>query len=145
MRVEAAAPALPQTLCDSQPCWRGLVPEAGAPLTLFARPIAVAEAPSPEPLFGDELRLPLASLFAAGGTGARSYRASSSDESVATARIAGGELVVQAAYGAEGRARIEVAATDAFGQSATMAFDVAVEFYWPPRPHAGWRGATRLD
>ena len=36
-------------------------------------------------------------------------------------------------------AAIAVTATDAAGQSATVSFDVRVEFHWPARPAAGWR------
>ena len=89
-------------------------------------------------LFDDSLRMPLGSLFAAGG-GELSFRAMSSDESVAVVRVIDGELVVEPAYAGDGTTQIEVVATDATGQSTELRFNVRVEFIWPARPSVGWR------
>ena len=141
-RVEVAPPSVPGVRCNGRPCWRGFGFAADAPLVLFARPPAAAAAPLfGEPLFGEALRLPLQELFAAGDLGGLSFRAASLDESVAVARVVDGELEVAPVRAGEGTVRIEVVATDAAGQSATHRFDVRVEFFWPPRPGAGWRGA----
>ena len=90
-------------------------------------------------LFDDSLRMPLGSLFAAGGE--LSFRATSSDESVATVRVIDGELVVEPAYAGDGTTQIEVVATDATGRSTESRFNVRVEFIWPARATGGWRGA----
>ena len=116
-----------------------------------------AEAPEPPPNrppraradavldVGGEAEVELSSAFSDPDGDRLAFAASSSDESVATARVADGELVVEPAFGAEGRVRIVVVATDASGQSVTQEFDVTVEFYWPPRQGAGWRGALRPE
>ena len=133
---------MPATQCNNRPCWRGLELAAGAPLLLFARPPTAATEPRPAPLFGDSLRLPLESLFDAGNVdGELSFRASSSDDSVALVQVDGDELVVTSAPFAEGTAQVEVVATDAAGLSAVLRFDVQVQFFWPVRHAAGWRGA----
>ena len=139
VRIAAAVPLLPTTICDGAPCWRGLQLAAAKPLVLFARPPTAGPVPAPAPLFGDTLRLPLDSLATAGDAGDLRWTVSSSDEAVVTARLATNELVVEPVEFAEGVARIEVAATDAAGQSVTMAFDVHVEFHWPVRATVGWR------
>ena len=140
VRIEAAPPGLPEMSCDSQPCWRGLELADADPLVLFSRPPMAGGTPTPQPLHGDALRLPLASLAAEGDAGELRWTVRSSDESVAAARLDGDDLVVESAYAAEGVAQIEAVATDANGQSITVAFDVQVEFYWPP---AGWRSVLR--
>ena len=138
-QVSAMVGRMPETICDGAPCWTGLELSAGPPLVLFWAPPLAQPAPAPDPLFGDDLRLPLQSLIDAGDSAAPSWRASSSDPSVAAARIRGGELVVEPAPGAEGVVEIEVEAVDEHGQSATLRFVVEVEFHWPPRVGAGWR------
>ena len=67
------------------------------------------------------------------------WEVSSSDESVATARIVGAELVVEPELASEGTAQITLTATDAFGLAATVRFEVQVEFHWPRGPVRGWR------
>ena len=147
-QVSPTAPPLPSRLCLGQPCWRGFEFAIGEPLALFVRPLEVLSAPEPAPLFGDALRLPLASLVAAGdasASGELTWRASSSDESLAEVRIVNGELVVEAIAGAEGVVVVEATATDALGQTATARFEVQVDFHWRTSPTRGWRGAISPD
>ena len=94
-----------------------------------------------EPLYGDELRLPLDALAPDAPGGLRWTAAYSSDESTARVRIEGGELAVEPVYAAEGSVRIEATATDGDGGTVATIFDVQVEFYWPRRAAAGWRSA----
>ena len=54
------------------------------------------------------------------------WAASSSDESVATARIVGFELVVEPELASEGTAQVTLTATDAFDIKATVRFEVQV-------------------
>ena len=143
VRLDAAAPSVPETMCDGLPCWRGLVAMAGEPLLLFARAPRALPAPMPEALFGDALRLPLASLAAPGEPGGElTWSASSSDPAVAQARIADGVLLVEPVPGAEGTVFVEAVATDAHGLTATVRFAVEVEFHSPARIVGGWRGAV---
>ena len=132
VRVSLSVGPLPETVCNGRPCWRGLTLQASDPLVLFATPPTAADmAPKPEPLFGEDLRLPLASLVTAGGLPVERWQASSSNPSVATASVKGDELVVAAEPGVEDVAEIELLATDAMGQSVTVRFEVQVAFYWP--------------
>ena len=147
-QVSPITPPLPSRLCLGQPCWRGFEFAMGEPLALFVRPLEVLSAPEPEPLFGDALRLPLASLVIPGDTSASgelSWRASSSDESIAEVRIVDGTLVVEAIAGAEGVVLVEATATDALGQTATVRFEVQVDFHWRTSPTRGWRGVIPPD
>ena len=91
---------------------------------------------------GDDLRLALTSLIAA-GDGALRWQATSSDESVAAARVVGGDLLVEPELGAEGTTEIVLVARDSAGLTATVRFEVHVEFYAPARQSAGWRNALR--
>ena len=113
----------------------------GFPLVLFHRPPRPLATPAPEPLAaGDPLRLPLASLVAPGDApDGMAWEASSSDASIATARIVGAFLLVQPEPASEGTARITLVATDALGLEATVRFEVQVEFHWPHGPARGWR------
>ena len=132
VRVAPSVGEVPGTICDGFPCWRGLALEAGDPLVLFAAPPTAADMlPAPAPLYGEDLRLPLASLVTAGGLPVARWQATSSNPSVATVRVEAGELVVATEPGVEGTAEIELVATDAAGQSATVRFQVEVDFYWP--------------
>ena len=125
--------------CLDGPCWRGFALTAGEPLALFVRGPQALTVSAPEALFGSALRLPLAALAAPAEAGGElSWRASSSDASVATVRIIGGSLLVEPEPGAEGTVLVEVTATDANGQKATVRFEVEVEFHWRAR-HNGWR------
>ena len=140
-RVSLTAPELPARQCLSGPCWQGFALEAGEPLPLFARPLRVLAVPEPEALFADDLRVALSSLAAAGEQGGElQWSVRSSDPTVATARILRGVLLVEPEPGAEGVATIEATATDAHGQTATVRFEVQVEFHWPTNPARGWRG-----
>ena len=116
----------------------------GPALTLFRQPPRALLAPEPEPLAGDDLRLPLASLVAAGDApGTLRWQASSSDDSVATVRVIGGVLVVEPEPVAEGVTEIVLVATDSAGLTATVRFEVQVEFFAPTRQSTGWRSALR--
>ena len=135
VRVSLSVGPVPGAVCDGLPCWRGLALEAGDPLVLFAAPPTAADTvPTPEPLFGEDLRLPLASLVTAGGLPVARWQATSSNPAVAAASIKGDELLVATEPGVEGVAGIEVVATDAMGQSVTVRFKVQVAFYWPSSP-----------
>ena len=142
VQISASVPALPGTRCDGLPCWRGLALTAGEPLSLFVRsPMPTTSVPQPDALYGYALRLPLAALVTAGDApGELRWQASSSDQSLATARVVGSHLLVEPEPGAEGMVTIEVTATDTRELSATVRFLVRVEFYWPWRI-GGWRGA----
>ena len=146
LRLQVGAPTLPPASCGAEwpfrACFRGFAPMAGPALMLFRQPPQALPAPQPEPLAGDDLRLPLASLVAAGDApGALRFEASSSDESVATARVVGRDLLVEPEPGAEGTVEIVVVATDSAGLAATLRFEVRVEFFAPTRQAAGWRSA----
>ena len=97
LTLRANAAPLPTTQCRGLPCLRGFETVPGSPLTLFHRPPQALAAPTPDPLAGgDALRLPLNALIAPGDApDAMRWQVSSSDESVATARIVGAELVVE--------------------------------------------------
>ena len=132
VRVSLSVGPLPETACDSRPCWPGLTLQAGDPLVLFAvPPTAAAMAAKPEPLFGEDLRLPLASLVTVGDLPVAQWRATSSNPAVATASVKGDELLVATEPGVQGVTEIAVMATDALGQSVTVRFEVQVAFYWP--------------
>ena len=144
LRVGAATP--PAATCGAEwpfrACFRGLTPEPSATLTLFRQPPRALPVPQPEALAGDDLRLPLASLVTVGDApGTLRWQASSSDESVATVRVVGGELVVEPELATEGVAEIVLVATDSVGLAATVRFEVQVEFFAPARQSTGWRSA----
>ena len=140
-RASLTVPELPDRLCMNGPCWQGFALEAGAPLPLFARPPQALAAPEPETLFGEGLRVALSSLAEPGEPGGElQWSVRSSDASVAIARVADGALLVEPQPGAEGAVMVEATATDANGQTATVRFEVHVEFHWPTTPTRGWRG-----
>ena len=132
---------MPTAQCNETPCFRGFETVPGTPLILFHRPPQPLAAPAPEPLAaGDPLRLPLASLVVPGDAPeGMAWEASSSDASVAIARIVGAFLLVQPEPASEGTAQIVLVATDALGLKATVRFEVQVEFHWPRGPSRGWR------
>ena len=132
---------IPSSRCGSAPCFRGFEAAPGPALTLFVRPPRALPAPEPKPLAGgDLLRLPLASLIAAGdAAGHLRWQVTSSDDALATARVVGRHLVLDTALASEGEVTIVLVATDTVGLSATVRFDVQVEFYWPNSPARGWR------
>ena len=141
LTLRAAAPETPTAQCNGTPCFRGFETTPGSPLILFHRPPRPLAPPTPEPLAaGDPLRLPLASLVAPGDApDGIAWEASSSDASIATARIVGAALLVEPELASEGTARITLVATDALGFATTVRFDVRVEFHWPHGPSRGWR------
>ena len=139
-RVALTVPPLPDRQCLTGPCWQGFTLEAGAPLALFARRVLGDE---PVPLFGEDLRVSLSLLAEAGElSGDLEWSVYSSDPSLAGVHIAGGHLLVEPAFGAEGDLRVEATATDANGQTTTVYFDVRVEFHWPTR---SWREIPIMD
>ena len=149
LRLLAGPAALPAARCGELPCFRGMATAPGEPLVLYRRPPQAQTVPDAEPLQGgDGLRLPLASLILPGDGDPADLRwqASSSDESVATARVVGGHLVVEPEPGGEGAAEIALEATDeATGLAATLRFEVRVEFHWPSRQASGWRASALID
>ena len=72
-------------------------------------------------------------VTADGDPGDLRWQASSSHESVATARVVGGDLVVEPEPSGEGAVEIVLEATDEAGLAATLRFEVRVEFHWPSR------------
>ena len=149
LRLVAGPAPLPTTRCGEAPCFRGVEAASGEALTLYRRPPQAQPTPTPEPLRdGDDLRLALGSLIRPGDGDPANlrWRASSSDESVATARVVGGRLVVTPAPGGEGAARIVLEVVDGEpGLSATLRFDVQVEFHWPARQASGWRAGALME
>ena len=149
LRLVAGPAPLPTTRCGEAPCFRGVESAPGEALTLYRRPPRAQPAPTPEPLRdGDDLRLALESLIRPGDGDPDDlrWRASSSDESVATARVVGGRLVVTPAPGGEGAARIVLEVVDGeTGLAATLRFDVQVEFHWPVRQASGWRAGALIE
>ena len=143
LRLLAGPAALPTARCSELPCFRGVEAVPGEALVLYGRPPLAQAAPQPEPLQGgDDLRLALASLMLPGDgdPGDLRWQASSSDETVATARVVGDHLVVTPEPGGEGAVEIVLEATDEeTGQTATQRFNVQVEFHWPARQASGWR------
>ena len=141
---------MPTTQCGGLPCFRGFEATAGSALILFHRPPQALAAPTLQPLAGDDaLRVPLDSLIVAGDApDSMRWEASSSDESLATVRIVGTDLVVEPEPASEGRVEIALVATDALGFATTVRFEVQVEFHWPIGPARGWRsifGGTTPD
>ena len=146
LRLQAGPPTMPVASCgDEWPfraCFRGFAPAPGPALLLFRQPPRSLPVPQPEPLAGDDLRLPLASLVSPGDApGALRFEATSSDESIATAGVVGGDLLIEPEPAAEGVVEIVVVATDSAGLAATLRFEVRVEFFAPTRQAAGWRSA----
>ena len=141
LTLRADPAPMPTARCRGLPCFRGLKTVPSSALVLFHRPPRVLTPPVPERLAnGDALRLPLDSLVALGDAPAgMRWEASSSDEEVATARIAAGDLLIEPELGGEGMTTITLTATDSLGFATTMRFEVQVEFHWPPRFGSGWR------
>ena len=141
LTLRATAPEMPPAQCNGTPCFRGFDATPGSPLILFHRPPQASAAPTPPPLAaGDALRLPLDSLVAPGDApDGMAWAASSSDESIATVRIAGAFLLIDPEPASEGTAEIVLVATDTLGFTATVRFEVQVEFHWPHAPSRGWR------
>ena len=141
LTLRTDAVPLPTALCRGVRCFTGFETVPSRALTLFHRPPQALAPPTPAPLAGgDALRLSLASLIAPGDApdGLR-WQASSSDESTATVRVVGADLLVEPVPGGEGTAEVALTATDALGLAATLRFRVQVEFHWPSGPVRGWR------
>ena len=125
------APPVPDDECETEaalyrPCFQGLATAVGAPLILFKRPPGAAGPVADRTLrAGDTaLRLDLSDWFDAAPGETLNYAAQSSDPSALRARIEDGELVLSPL--AEGTATVTVTATDAYGLSATVRFEVQV-------------------
>lgn len=143
-RVSLAVPAL-SAPCFVERCWRGFELAAGEPLALFARPPRVLAAPEPRTLFGEALVVPLRSLIAPGSAGdTLRWTVKSSDPSLAQAHVSAGALVVEPEPGGQGTVMVEATATDRRGQTATVRFELQVEFHWPAIPRS-WRKALPPD
>ena len=113
-----------QTLCASLvdvPCFAGFATVAGEPLTLYKTPPRATPLPE-QSLDGDSLRLNLRERFDAAPGEALTYTAESSDPSVASVRVDGDHLVVEAE--GDGVATVTVTATDAYGQTGALTFTV---------------------
>ena len=141
LRTDAAP--LPTAQCGDHPCFRGFQTVPGPALTLFRQPPRALPSPTLEPLQGgDELRLPLASLVeAADPMEELRWQATSSDEALATVRIVDGSLVVTPELATAGTVEVTLVVTDTVGFSATLRFEVRVEFHWPRSPTRGWRSS----
>ena len=145
LRLLAEPTALPTARCGDAPCFRGVEAVPGEALVLYRRPPQAQTAPQPAPLEGgDHLRLALAKLIREGDGDLR-WRVSSSDESVATAQVVGSSLVVTPEPGGKGPVEIVLEATDDAGLTATLRFDVQVEFHWPVRQASGWRAGALIE
>ena len=137
VRLSLAAPTIPDTRCDDDPCYDGLAAQ-GATLALFAAPPSVAGDVAPTDLLAaGDARLDLSAHFATGGGGALSYSATVDDPRLATVSVEGAVLTMLANEdGEEGVATVTIVATDDFGQTATLRFQVEVSPGAPGR----WRG-----
>lgn len=145
--LSADAPPLPTEECEGQPCFRGFQTVPGPALTLFRPAPRALAAPTPEPLQGgDALRLPLASLVdVADPPEELRWEATSSDPALATVRIVDGALEVTPELASAGVAEIVVSVTNTIGLTATVRFEVRVEFHWPRGQGRGWRATlTRI-
>lgn len=143
--LRADAPPLPMEACEDRLCFRGFQTLPGPALTLFRPAPRALAAPTPEPLLGgDALRLPLASLVdAADPPEELRWEATSSNPALATVRIVDGALEVTPELASAGVAEIGVIVTNAVGLTATVRFEVRVEFHWPRR---SWRATlTRIQ
>ena len=142
-------PEVPRLECEFaegrfRPCFQGVITVLGAPLVLFKQPpTAVTGALPPQQTLDaeDTLRLDLAAAFKAADAEPLTLTAVSSDPTVAQARVIDGTLVVEAL--AEGVATVTVTATDAYGQTATLRFELQANAL----PVSFWRGwrSTLLD
>ena len=125
LTLTARPEPVPDARCEQGlvdvPCFSGFATVAGEPLTLYKVPPRATTLPE-QALDGDALRLPLAERFNAAPGEAFTYAAQSSDPSVASVRVEAGVLVVEAE--GDGVATVTVTATDAHGQTGTLAFTV---------------------
>ena len=142
-------PAVPRLECEFaegrfRPCFQGVITVLGAPLVLFKQPpTAVTGALPPEQTLDaeDTLRLDLAPAFKAADAEPLTLAAESSDPTVARVQVIDGTLVIEALE--EGVATVTVTATDAYGQTATLRFELRANAL----PLSRWRGwrSTLLD
>ena len=136
----AAAPAVPDVECRHgparyRPCFQGIATAAGEPLVLFKPPPAATAAVPEQALDPDKaLRLDLTAAFGPVAGDVLTFAAESSAPTVARARVVDGGLVVEA-WG-EGVATVTVTATDAYGQTGTLAFTVQAT----PLARGRWSG-----
>ena len=144
LRLSAAPAKVPSTRCGEALCFRGVEAVPGEALTLYRRPPLALALPRLAPLqSGDDLRVALTTLIRP-GDGRLRWRASSSDESVATARVSRGHLVVTPELGVEGAVEIVLEAVDEEGFAATQRFEVQVAFHWPAGLR-GWRASVLIE
>ena len=130
VRLLLTPPALPDTRCGDLlvSCYRGLA-LAGSTLSLFQPPPRVVRAaPMVELIAADSTTFDLSTFFAATDGGQLFYSATSSNPALATARVMGGSLIIDAAEaGDEVRVEITATAADAAGQSVSLTFAVTVQ------------------
>ena len=145
--LHTAAAPLPSAQCGGHICFRGFQTAPGPTLTLFRQPPRALPIPELAPLqSGNPLRLPLATLVEAEDPLTElDWTATSSDNTLATARIADGNLEVTPQLASTGTAEITLVATDTAGFSTTLRFNVHVEFHWPNGPTRGWRSTLGSD
>ena len=144
LRLSTAPAKVPSTRCGEALCFRGVEAVPGEALTLYRRPPLALALPRLAPLqSGDDLRVALTTLIRP-GDGRLRWRASSSDESVATARVSRGHLVVTPELGVEGAVEIVLEAVDEEGFAATQRFEVQVAFHWPAGLR-GWRASVLIE
>ena len=147
LALRTATPPLPSAQCGDRPCFRGFQTAPGPTLTLFRQPPRALPIPELAPLQGgNPLRLPLATLVEAEDLLADlHWTATSSDDTLATVRIADGRLEITPQLASSGTAEISLTAADTAGLSTTVRFNVHVEFHWPNGPTRGWRSALGSD
>ena len=138
-----SVPTIPTTVCGDgdHPCFRGLATARGQPLVVFRGPPTPTDTPpAPELLAdGDAARFGLSALFTGDDGDTLTYAAGSSDSTVLSAVVEGGDLVlIPNEDGEEGVATVTVTATSSHGLTATLTFEVIVD----PRLQSlirGWR------
>ena len=134
-----AAPAMPRSLCDGLPCYRGLeTAMAKQPMMLFEdgeHDFVPPDIPMP---MEDQWALPLDDVFADAAAGPMEYEATSSDPAVATVALRQDALVVDRSPGGEGPVTITVEASAAGTMISTLRFTTTVELGHRPFLR-GWR------
>ncbi len=142
--IEGAA--VPTGTCGDErngryPCFQGLAARAGPPLVLFKPPPQKVGAAFDGLLVanGDRELVPLARLFVPDAT--LTYTAVSDNPALVRVSLVDEQVLLEADDDADdGSATITVTATDAAGQSASVSFQVALEFV-PVGFLRGWRQA----
>lgn len=125
----------------SPPCFRGFRTAPGPTLTLFRQPPRALPIPELAPPARRQPTAPAAGNAGRGDDPLTDlhWTATSSDDTLATVRIADGSLEVTPQLASSGTAEIILVATDTAGLSTTLRFNVYVEFHWPSGPTRGWR------